>query len=1030
MILAAGVESGHNHNVMPRTTRIIRRQHLQEKRKHQGLKTFFKVVVIVFLVLLVTSTLFTLVGLVGVAAAYDEFTRQLPDYGEVERLGQDTESTFETTKIYAWGDDPDGDGYRELVLINEVIDPLGGDRQWLTLEEMPRSLIDATIAIEDRTFWTNQGFDLQGIGRAFYEYVWLGGQIQGGSSITQQLVKNTLIEEERRIVGERISIDDYRRKVEELLLAQRLSQVYTKEQILEWYLNTNFYGNLAYGVEAAARVYFDKTAAELTLAEAAMLASIPQSPALNPIDNFDEAKARQELVLTSMLREDLISREAWLAAKTEPIQVSPGIEERFDIIAPHFAQYVRKQLEQTYGPEMVLRGGLRVYTTLDLILQRQAECVARVQVARLSGEIGDTLPADELAKCPALEYLMPLRESDQGVDHKVNNAAVVALDPRTGEIRAMVGSLDYWDESINGSFNVAVDGLRQPGSSFKPFTYLTALSQGYTAATMVLDVETDFGTNFDGTAYVPQNYDREFHGPMRVREALANSFNVPAVEVMSWVGVDKVIRTAHSLGITSLDKGPNAYGLPLTLGGGEVKLLDMAYAFSVMNNMGVMIGQTVAESERRLGFRTLDPVSIIRVEDNDGQIIYEYDQPQRREILTPQLAFLMNDILSDRNSRCLGFGCPNALELPDNRPAAVKTGTTDDFRDAWTVGYTPQLVTGVWVGNTDNTPMEEVPGSKGAAPIWRAFMSWAMEGEPIELWSRPPGISQMAVCDISGLLPTSQCPTVNEYFIEGTEPSVYDNMYQEFRINRETGRLVTLSTPPELVESKVFVVYPERAADWVRENEIEQPPQDYDTINTETDNTGNAAILSLQPFQYVTDQVEIIGNAKGDGVAFYRLSYFPGLTPINLQAITEEVRGIKDNEILGIWDVSNLDGLYTVLLTVVKDDGTFEEVSVPVTVDNTPPAAEILFPLPEQVIFEDDEWIIVQASVQDNISVDRVEFYVDSAGVPFALSTVPPFTEKWTVPGPGCHTFHVVAYDAAGNETTSDSVRACVIEKE
>jgi membrane carboxypeptidase/penicillin-binding protein len=565
-------------------------------------------------------------GISSAAAIYDSFTRDLPDFTEIERLGQDTETTFETTKIYAWGDDADSDGRRELVLIYEVIDPLGGDRQWLDLTQMPQTVIDGTIAIEDKTFWDNQGFDVEGIGRAFYEYVLEGGDIQGGSSITQQLVKNNLIAEERRIVGNEVDFDDYRRKVEELLLAQRVSELYTKEQILEWYLNTNFYGNLAYGIEAAARVYFDKPAAQLTLAESAMLVAIPQSPAFNPIDNPEAAKQRQELVLDAMFRDGYISREVLIEARFASLEIAPGIEDRFDIIAPHFALYVRKQLEQQFGPAQVLRGGLRVYTSLDLTMQRQAECVARVHISRLSGEIGTTLPADELANCPALDYLAPLRPQDTGIDHHVNNASVIALDPKTGEIKAMAGSLNYWDETIDGSFNVGVDGLRQPGSSFKPFTYLTALSQGYTAATMVLDVEADFGTAYNGIAYVPQNYDRLFHGPMRLRPALANSYNIPAVEVMSWVGVDRVIRTAHSMGITSLDQGPNSYGLSLTLGGGEVRLIDMAYSFSVMANSGVMIGRPVPEPQQRLGFRTLDPVAILRVEDKDGRIIYEYDQ--------------------------------------------------------------------------------------------------------------------------------------------------------------------------------------------------------------------------------------------------------------------------------------------------------------------------------------------------------------------------------------------------------------------
>jgi len=572
----------------------------------------------------------------GGTAVYAYFTRSLPDFTELEKLGQDVDTTFETTRIYAWGD-TNAAGERDLTLIYEIIDPLGGDRQWVPLENIPQELIDATVAIEDRTFWSNRGFDLIGIGRAFNEYVLQGGDIQGGSSITQQVVKNNLIEAERRIVGAEVDAADYQRKIEELLLAQRATQTYTKEQIMEWYLNTNFYGNLAYGIEAAARVYFDKTAGELTLAEAALLAAIPQSPALNPINNPQAAKERQELVLDAMVREGYISADIAAATKLLPVEVAGGIEERFDIIAPHFALYVQQQLEEMFGPEQVLGGGLRVYTTLDLTMQQQAECAARAHVNRLSGDIGSGLAADEAASCGAADFLPPLTGADVGVDHQVDNAAVVMLDPRTAEIKALVGSLDYWDESIDGSFNVAVDGLRQPGSSFKPFTYLTALSQGYTAATMVLDVETDFGTPTSGVPYVPQNYDRQFHGPMRLREALANSYNVPAVQVMSWVGVNRVIRTAHSMGITSLEQSAD-YGLALTLGGGEVTLLDMAYAFAVMDNMGVMVGRPRPAAAQRLGYRTLDPVAILRVEDSSGNVLYSYDQPQRREILPPQLA--------------------------------------------------------------------------------------------------------------------------------------------------------------------------------------------------------------------------------------------------------------------------------------------------------------------------------------------------------------------------------------------------------
>lgn len=1012
---------------MPKTTQIIRRRLRRQKQVGRTGRLVLRLAAILFALALLLVTLVSVGSVTAAAAVYSYFTQDLPDFTEIERLGQDSDATFETTKIYAWGPAGD-DGRRDLVLIYEVIDPLGGDRQWLKLEQVPQNVINATVAIEDRTFWTNKGFDARGIGRALYEYVWLGGQVQGGSSITQQLVKNNLIAPERRIVGTEVVFDDYRRKVEELLLAQEVSQVYTKEQIMEWYLNSNFYGNLAYGIEAAARVYFNKSAGQLTLAEAAMLAAIPQSPALNPIDSPAEAKQRQELVLEAMFRDDYISRDVLVAAKYTPLQVSSGIEQRFDIVAPHFALYVRKELEQRFGPQQVLRGGLQVFTSLDLALQSQAECVARLQVARLSADIGAELAADELASCPALAFLPPLRAADVGVDHRVNNAALVALDPTTGEIKAMMGSLNYWNQAIDGSFNVAVDGLRQPGSAFKPFTYLTALSQGYTAATMVLDVETDFGTPYNGIPYVPVNYDRSFRGPLRLRQALGNSYNVPAVQVTSWVGVDNVIRTARSMGITTLEQGSTRYGLSLTLGGGEVKLLDMVFAFGVIDNMGVMIGQPVPEERQRLGYRTLDPAAILRVEDRDGRLLYEYNQPQKREILTPPLAFLMNDILSDRSARCAGFGCPNALELPGSRPAAAKTGTTNDFRDAWAVGYTPQLVTGVWVGNTDNSPMHNLPGSKGAAPIWHAFMSWALQEQPMQMWPRPQGIIEMAVCDVSGLLPTPHCPRVNEYFIEGTQPTVYDNVFQEFRINRETGRLATIYTPAELVETQIFRIFPPQAADWVRDNEIDQPPSEYDTINVPVTG-GEVAILWPQPFAFVNGIVEITGNAATEHFSHYRLAYFAGLTPTHIQTIADEVVEQRENELLGVWDVSHLNGLYTLLLTAVRHDGTFEEVSVPVTVDNTPPSAQILFPLANQSIFTDEERVVIQAQVTDDISVARVEYYVDNAAVPFAISTVPPFTATWRIPGAGCRSFRVIAVDAAGNESESSPVRVCLVNR-
>ncbi|NLF02847.1 MAG: penicillin-binding protein, partial [Anaerolineales bacterium] len=755
-------------------------------------------------VLLVVSAIAGLLisGVSGAAGAYAYFTRDLPALEGIETA----EQSFETTKIY----DRTGS-----ILLYEVIDPTGGDRQWVSLEDMPENVICATVSIEDRTFWENPGFNPRGMARALWANI-QGQEIQGGSSITQQMIKNTIIEEDLRVVSaEGPQWRDYERKITEVLLSVRVTQAYSKEQILEWYLNTNFYGNLAYGIEAASRVYFGKSVGELTLSEAATLAAIPQYPMLNPFDDPEAARKRQHLVLDAMEREGCITAEEKAAAKYEEWQLA-RLTERFDILAPHFSVYVRKQLETMFDPELVYRGGLRVYTTLDLDLQDQAQCVARAHIRRLSGEDEATVIQEALdSGCTAAQFLTPLTGSTAGRDHNVSNASVVVTRAPTGEVLAMVGSLDYFDESIDGQFNVAVDGPgRQPGSSFKPFTYLTMLAQGYNAAYSFLDVRSAFqqGT---GYPYVPENYDRRYHGPQRMRLALARSYNIPAVAALDIAGIDNVLRTAHSMGINTLDRGLDYYGLSLTLGGGEVHPLDMVYAFSVLANDGRMVGTPVPVNNRRPGYRELDPVTILRVEGRDGEVLYEYSQPETRDIVTPQLAYLMNHMLSDQQARWAAFGRPNPMELVNDRPAAAKTGTTNDYRDGWALGYTPQLVTGVWVGNSDNEEMKYVSGVKGAGPIWQAVMEYALQDEPIVEFARPDGLVERAVCAVSGHLPTEHCPTVTELFIPGTEPTQSCQIHQVYQVNRETGRLCTVHTPVELCEERVYEVYPPEAADWL-----------------------------------------------------------------------------------------------------------------------------------------------------------------------------------------------------------------------
>jgi membrane carboxypeptidase/penicillin-binding protein len=956
------------------------------------------------------------VAIVGVLfSVYNYYTHDLPSASALRAaFDPSSDQFFQTTQIF------DRSGQH---LLYEVIDPRGGDRQYVTYAQIPAAVISATIALEDKSFFTNPGYDLIGITRALISNL-RGEAIQGGSSITQQLVKNTLIPIEQRAVR------SYDRKAREILLAAEITRQYSKEQIVEWYLNTNFYGNLAYGVDAAALVYFDKHAPDLTLAEAALLAAIPNSPGLNPATDLAGAKKRQEMVLDVMAREGFISVIDAEVAKHETITLKPPAR-RYNVIAPHFSVYVQQQLVKLFGEDLVNRGGLKVITTLDLDLQHQAECAARTQVVRLSGGAPDAVVAAEGgAACPAAAFLPAPKSSDTGIDHHVTNAALVALRPATGEILALVGSLDYWNEAIAGNFNIAVDGLRQPGSAFKPFTYLEAFRLGYGPASMVLDIPTNFPLA-NGSIYAPENYDQKFHGPVSMRLALARSYNLPAVETLNLVGVDNVIRRAHQLGINSLETGH--YGLALTLGGGEVTLLDMTYAYSVFANAGTMAGQPVPSEAQRPGYRMLNPVAILRVEDPNGQILYQLDTPKTQSILSPELAYMINNVLSDREARVAAFGAGNPLEL-ENRTAAAKTGTTNDYRDNWTVGYVPQLAVGVWVGNADNAPMQAVTGLTGAAPLWHAVMTYALKAQnlPAQEWPVPAGIVTAKVCEPSGKRPTRQCPQIiNEIFLRGTEPVSADNIWQTVAINRETGKRATVCTPPELVEERVFEILPPEAGDWMRTAELPQPPNEYDALSSACMASNNAALLSPQPFAYVHGTVDIRGIARSDAnFAFFRLQYGQGLFPTAWTQIQGDRTEQVDNDVLQTWDTTLLDGLYSLQLTVVKTDpnggpNTFDIATLQVTVDNQPPTLQLVAPTPNQaLVFGKDDQVVMQAEAHDNLSLARVVFFVNNKQVD--IVTVPPYSTRWKLPGPGTYTIAATAYDAAGNQAESQRVTLTV----
>jgi penicillin-binding protein 1C len=1008
--------------------RILIRRRKRERAVANRPRPWFWVgqgVAALFLALFLSVTAVVGAGAATVFGIYTFYAQQLPDASVIEQQ----QDEFETVRIY------DRTGQH---LLYESVDPrpFRGDRTYIPLSEMSPAVVQAAVALEDRNFWDNPGVNVRGLFRAFVSNL-QGGGVQGGSSITQQLIKNVIIPVEER------TQQSYARKIKEVILAMEVTRQYPKEKILEWYLNYNFYGNLAYGIEAASQVYFGKSSSELSAAEAAMLAPIPNSPAFNPIHNPEDAKIRQGITLQAMADAGYLTQAEADADFAQALNLRESASERFDVLtAPHFALYALERLKDEFNtidePYFIWKKGVTVYTTLDVDLQKYAEQVARDHIASLQAE-----------------------------GKNVSNASVVVIRPDTGEILAMVGSIDYNNEEIDGQVNVALSE-RQPGSSFKPYVYLTALIQGMTPASMILDVRTSF-PQADGTSYVPENFDRRYRGPVSLRNGLAQSLNIPAIRVMDQVGVANALRTAHLLGINGLDRGLNYYGLSLVLGGGEVTLLDHTYAYSVLANSGVQAGEPVPPQQKRTGFRNLNPVAILQVRDTGGNVLKKYETPSVERIISTDAQYLISNIMSDDVARAPMFGANSLLTLPDRRVAA-KTGTTNGNKDNWTMGFTPQLAVGVWVGNTDNESMDRTTGATGAAPIWNAVMKRYHEGLPVQWYEQPQNIIARTVCIPSGLQPSEYCQQQrSEIFIAGTEPKVQDNMWQPFEIDKTNGLLATAATPPENRETKVFLILPPEAEDWVRDSGIAQPPRSESNAAFEFD--PEVAITFPEPGGYISTTIEIKGNARGD-FRNYRVEFGSGLNPSEWQPIGPEHGEQVENGVLEVLNTDGLgEGLYTMRLLVTRGDGSVREWKTRFTVDKTPPSVVISDPKPDRLyVVEDDEQININAIANDTWAMDRIEFAID--GRYFVTSTVAPFNERWQiawpdlgpVEGPGAenwpgfesddpdispgrwrkfgngsaivvtsngtvlqsHVFKVRAVDRAGNVTESEEVRVYV----
>ena len=770
---------------------------------------------------------------------------------------------------------------REVAQTTKIFDRTGthllyeihGDqnRTLIQIKDLPSYVPHATVAIEDKNFYTHHGIDWLGLVRAVVKAALTGKKIQGTSTLTQQFVRNAILTTNR----------SYSRKLKEVLLSLQLERVYSKDQILQLYLNEIPYGSTIYGIESAAQGYFGKSAKDLTLDEAALLAAIPQAPDIySPYgsgsrgDNRSALVGRQHYILDQMAAQGYVTKAEADAAKQVDTLKKLVPKTIGNIQAPHFVTYVKSQLNAQYGQATVETGGLKVITTLDWDKQKIAE--------------------DEVTK----------GVDARGKQYKFTNAALVSIDPKTGQILAMVGSKDFFDVADDGQVNVVLSP-RQPGSSFKPIVYAASFIKGYTPDTTLWDVNTIFKTDLKD--YAPKNYDLKEHGPVTVRQALQGSLNIPAVKMLYMVGVSRVLDFAAQLGYTTLTDR-SRFGLSLVLGGGEVTLLEHANAYAAFANEGTQ-------------YPTSD---ILEVDDAGGNVLQKWTQPAGSQAMDPEITRQISNVLSDNAARAYVFGSNNYLTLP-NRPVAAKTGTTNDFHDAWTLGYTPSLVTGVWVGNNNNDSMKTgADGSQVAAPIWQGYMKRALATSTVEQFTPPQpeptdlkpvllghAFEQTVNIDkISGKLATSLTPA--EDVVQQTFKAAHDTLYY---LDKDDPRG---PAPADPTVDPQFNNWESGVQDWVKRNNwlsaTSTPPTTYDDVHTTdtlplvtingpvqnqefTNRTGTVQVSITAPRQISRVEVYSEGNLIGTKLSV------PWVIPI--QFPNSMPRGFHDLSVVAVDDVGD-----------------------------------------------------------------------------------------------------------------------------
>lgn len=804
------------------------------------------------------------------------------------------------------------------------------------------------------------------------------------AALTERL-PHTLAE---RLVDEFLLADEEAgqvRSVRMRLLAAQASARFGRDQIFSWYINHAWFNHLAFGVDAAAQLYLQKSALQLDLPEIILLAAIARSPALNPMDAPEACMQAYQSLVDELTSSGVLSADEAVQAKLRDFEFN----QTSSVEQPDaFMQLAINQLGQAMGMLRLQRGGWVVITTLDAALQQQVDCTLRIGLERL--ENGH---ASDAAGCTMAQPLVLLPDALVAAPQPLAGSVLV-LDPRNGDVLA-------YAETSASVANTANNLAAHPGGSLlTPFIYLSALQHGFSPASLLWDVPSNLPEALAGY----QQADAAYSGAMRLRFALANDHLTPAARLLHDLGVTQTLHEAGAFGLTIQD------GSALPFEGGSLTLLQAAQAYAVFANNGVAAGLPSNESDHAA-------VAIKLVMGLDGRVVFDRQKNQSQAILSESLAYLMNHMLSDESIRWHSLGYPNALEI--GRPAAGKLGTTSAGKDAWAVGYTPQRVVAAWLGSVGEA-MQPLDAGDVAA-LYHAVMTYAIKDEPIEGWKMPVGISTVNVCDPSGMLPTADCPqVVSELFLTGNEPTGYDTFYQKIPVNKETLRLATVFTPPELIEAQLFMQFPEAAQAWARAAGYPLAPTQYDTVQAVKPSDA-ANLVAPQMFDVIRGQVQINGSAGGDKFAYYRLQVGQGINPASWIQIGVDTSTPVEVDKLVIWDTTAAgDGLYAIRLQVVDQDQQVQTAILQVSVDNTPPTVKLLYPLQGgSYQMQETRRMVFQAQAEDALGVARVEWWLDGGLI--ATQYAAPFSLGWDVSAGG-HTLFIRVIDRAGNSAESDPV--------